>query len=378
MVLILATSTTSVVALTSSHVREGFVRACFWLSALTIVLAVIAAATDEQWFLNIASVIQISLLAIAMAAVLWRVVTSVEVGSRTILGAISVYAVLGILFTFAYGTIDRIQGGPFFEEVAHPVGSDFLFFSYTTLTTTGYGNLVPGGSARADDRRPGDDDRPDLPRHPGRRTGQPLAAGRGPAAPPRTARSVRARPPEAPGRQPWSSSTRSIVCGSSGLSPPSVGTDSIASTTSMPSITSPKTVCLPSSQGAAPVVTMKNWDPLVFGTGVGHRQRPAHDLVVVELVLEGVAGPAAAGAFRAAALDHEVRDHPVEDELIVEPIRGELAEVLDGFRRVLVVKLEHDRPGAGVKGRLRHGPNPNQSPVQPWTRIVTGGEDPGT
>ena len=27
----------------------------------------------------------------------------------------------------------------------HPAGSDFLFFSYTTLTTTGYGNLVPGG-----------------------------------------------------------------------------------------------------------------------------------------------------------------------------------------------------------------------------------------
>ena len=27
----------------------------------------------------------------------------------------------------------------------HPHGSDFLFFSYTTLTTTGYGDLVPAG-----------------------------------------------------------------------------------------------------------------------------------------------------------------------------------------------------------------------------------------
>jgi len=144
-VLILATGTTSVVALTSSHVRAGFVRAALWLSALTVVLAVVAAAADAPWILNVASVIQILLLAFAMAAVLWRVVTSVEVGSRTILGAISVYAVLGILFTVAYGTIDRIQDGPFFEEVAHPDGSDFIFFSYTTLTTTGYGNLVPGG-----------------------------------------------------------------------------------------------------------------------------------------------------------------------------------------------------------------------------------------
>lgn len=27
--------------------------------------------------------------------------------------------------------------------MAHPPASDYLFFSYTTLTTTGYGNLVP-------------------------------------------------------------------------------------------------------------------------------------------------------------------------------------------------------------------------------------------
>ena len=144
-VLILATSTTSVVALVSSHVRPQVIRASLWLSALTVVLAAIAAASDEQTLLNLASLIQICLLAVAMTAVLWRVVSSAEVGSRTILGAISVYTVLGILFTFAYGTIDRIQGGPFFEGIARPEGGDFLFFSYTTLTTTGYGNLVPGG-----------------------------------------------------------------------------------------------------------------------------------------------------------------------------------------------------------------------------------------
>ena len=169
------------------------------------------------------------------------------------------------------------------------------------------------------------------------------------------------------------SSTRSIVCGSTGLSEPSVGVDSIASTTSIPSTTSPKTVCLPSSHGAAPVVTMKNWEPLVFGPGVGHRQRPPHHLVVVELVLEGVAGTAGPGPLRASALDHEVGDDPVEDQLVVEPVGRELAEVLDRLRRVVVVQLEHDRSGAGVKGCLRHRRQPYRSPT--WT--VTGREEPG-
>ncbi|HEX3733751.1 MAG TPA: ion channel [Solirubrobacterales bacterium] len=140
-----ATSATSIVALTSSHAPARLVRAALWLSALTILLAAIAAASGDRIWLNLASVIQIGLLTLAMAAVLRRVVTTAEVGSRTILGAISVYTVLGILFTFVYGTIERIQDSPFFEGVAHPSGSDFLFFSYTTLTTTGYGDLVPGG-----------------------------------------------------------------------------------------------------------------------------------------------------------------------------------------------------------------------------------------
>jgi hypothetical protein len=144
-ILTAATSATSIVSLTSSHAGPRWVRAAIWLSALTIGLAALAAASGERGWLNFASAIQIGLLTLAMGAVLRRVVTTAEVGSRTILGAISVYTVLGILFTFLYGTIERIQGGAFFEGVPHPSGGDFLFFSYTTLTTTGYGNLVPGG-----------------------------------------------------------------------------------------------------------------------------------------------------------------------------------------------------------------------------------------
>jgi hypothetical protein len=143
--LTVATSATSVVALTSSHARERTVRVAIGLSVLTVVLAAIGAASGGHDWLNLATVIQVSLLTVAMGAVLRRVVMAPEVGSRTILGALSVYAVLGILFTFLYGVIDRVQGGPFFEGHPHPAGTDFLFFSYTTLTTTGYGNLVPGG-----------------------------------------------------------------------------------------------------------------------------------------------------------------------------------------------------------------------------------------
>ena len=156
-----------------------------------------------------------------------------------------------------------------------------------------------------------------------------------------------------------SRSTPSMVMSSVGRSRPSVLAASMRSTTSIPSVTRPKTVCLPSSHGASGVVTMKNCEPLVFGPGVGHRQRAADDLVVVELVLELVARAAGAGAGRVAALDHEVLDDPVEDHAVVEALAGELLEVRDGLRRVLVEELERDgafarahRGGGGQGGVL--------------------------
>ena len=138
------TGATSVVALTSSHVRPIFVRRALVLATIATVLAAVSAASEAAR-LNAANFIEIGLLAVAMAAVLRRVVTSDSVSSRTILGAISVYTSLGILFTWAYGLIDRIEGGGFFGAGVATEGSDFLFFSYTTLTTTGYGDLVPAG-----------------------------------------------------------------------------------------------------------------------------------------------------------------------------------------------------------------------------------------
>lgn len=144
-VLTIVTGATSVVALTSSHARPDFIRRALVLAVLAVLFATVSAAIGGRHWLSAANFIEIGLLTVAMGAVLRRVLTADNVSSRTILGAISVYAALGILFTWAYNLIDRIEGGGFFGEGVAVKGSDFLFFSYTTLTTTGYGDLVPAG-----------------------------------------------------------------------------------------------------------------------------------------------------------------------------------------------------------------------------------------
>jgi hypothetical protein len=140
-----AGTATAVVALVSAHAPPRAVRPAMALGATAIVCACIAAASGTRGWLSAGALIEVALLSAAALAVLHRVVTAEEVSSRTILGAISVYAILGLLFTFLYATVERLQGTPFFGHLAEPQSSDFIFFSFTTLTTTGYGDLVPAG-----------------------------------------------------------------------------------------------------------------------------------------------------------------------------------------------------------------------------------------
>ena len=77
---------------------------------------------------------------------------------------------------------------------------------------------------------------------------------------------------------------------SRGRSLASRSTSEMASTTSMPSATRPKTVCLPSSQGGLGGDD-EELAPVRVRAAVGHGQSAADDAVVVRLVLELVAGP---------------------------------------------------------------------------------------
>jgi len=69
-----------------------------------------------------------------------------EVDLQTILGAIDIYLLVGMLFAFIYRFLGVVQPSAFFGAAGDGKFPQDLFFSFTTLTTTGYGNLVPAGN----------------------------------------------------------------------------------------------------------------------------------------------------------------------------------------------------------------------------------------
>lgn len=83
------------------------------------------------------------LLFITPFAILRRISKHREVIVQTLLGAMCVYLLWGFSFSFLYATIAFFSPTPFFLNAQPATNSTCLFFSYTTLTTVGYGNLVP-------------------------------------------------------------------------------------------------------------------------------------------------------------------------------------------------------------------------------------------
>jgi Ion channel len=86
------------------------------------------------------------LVAIAPPAIIIGVIRRLRAAQAVtvdaVLGVISVYILTGMLYSFLYGAIDRIGTVPFFAQGQTATLSHCLYFSFTTLSTVGYGDFT--------------------------------------------------------------------------------------------------------------------------------------------------------------------------------------------------------------------------------------------
>jgi Ion channel len=61
---------------------------------------------------------------------------------EAVTGVLSLYMLIGLLFAFVYGAIDHLGGDPFFASGSPATVAKCIYFSFTTLTTAGYGDLT--------------------------------------------------------------------------------------------------------------------------------------------------------------------------------------------------------------------------------------------
>jgi DNA-binding transcriptional MerR regulator len=91
---------------------------------------------------GVAALWMAGVLLLAVVSVVRRVLSHDVVTLQTIFGAISAYLLIGLAFAAGYGAFGRLSGLPVFAA-GHPVNTRTLqYFSFTTLSTLGYGDFT--------------------------------------------------------------------------------------------------------------------------------------------------------------------------------------------------------------------------------------------
>jgi len=86
----------------------------------------------------------------AVVMIVRRVLTFGTVTLQSIFGAFSAYLIVGLMFAAFFAAIDHLGGDHFFANSQPANTQTFQYFSFTTLTTLGYGDFTAlGNSGRA-------------------------------------------------------------------------------------------------------------------------------------------------------------------------------------------------------------------------------------
>jgi hypothetical protein len=115
---------------------------CGILAGVALVLTVSLDASTELGKV-VAAVSSFLLIVAVLGTVLHRFAAHPVVDGNSILAAICIYLFAGVAFSAVYGFIAAVDTGPLFASGTDGTSVIRVYYSFITLTTTGYGDFVP-------------------------------------------------------------------------------------------------------------------------------------------------------------------------------------------------------------------------------------------
>lgn len=125
-----------------------------------LALSLAAPALATRWICNfvggpwlqfLANVLSVLFLLLVATLILSHVLRAERVSREKIFGALSVYLLIGVIWSLLFFIVDFLVPGSFQSAQDRAfTGAQMIYYSFVTLTTLGYGDIIPiSPSARA-------------------------------------------------------------------------------------------------------------------------------------------------------------------------------------------------------------------------------------
>jgi len=115
--------------------------ACGFCFVLSLILG-LNGLTQWTWLTRVLG----AALLFSTAAAIWsRLKRYRAVSKQTVWAALCIYLLIGLFFSSLHAAVGNFTPIPFFTSYSGTSIKDYLFFSFTTMTTLGYGDLTPQG-----------------------------------------------------------------------------------------------------------------------------------------------------------------------------------------------------------------------------------------
>jgi voltage-gated potassium channel Kch len=118
----------------------------FLLGTPAIALRILNLVTGAGRFQLADEVLAVLFLLFVTSVLAWTILSSSRVTADTLAGAVAAYLLIGITFGLMYMLVAHLAPGSFRDTIEpgkQLPPTEYTFFSFMTLTTVGYGDIVP-------------------------------------------------------------------------------------------------------------------------------------------------------------------------------------------------------------------------------------------
>jgi hypothetical protein len=136
-----------------SHIRDLRLRRIAYIASpiIVVMIVVIAGVLAQVVGIDSGRFVAMAFSAALTLGVIVRIFTRVAkapvVDVRVVMNAVTVYLMLGLFFAYVFMSLSAASGDTFFTQGPNQPTSVFLYFSYITLATIGYGDFTPAHTA---------------------------------------------------------------------------------------------------------------------------------------------------------------------------------------------------------------------------------------